>query len=146
MCKKSNGQAIGNVGYLGNVCMPGMGYILHPDYWQHGFMSEAVQAALAHGFTVMGLDRVELWINDENIASQKLAQKVGFRQRGQFRMRYPHQTEAHDKLVYGIYRYEWDLLPRTAPARPRDVYRLQPVTDMCSVSVHQLDIIFPLGS
>jgi [ribosomal protein S5]-alanine N-acetyltransferase len=133
ICTKDDGIPIGNIGYLGNAGVPGMGYILHPDYWRQGMMSEAIRAALAYGFTKMSLDRVELWINDKNIASQILAQKIGFRQRGQFRMRYAHQPEAHDKLVYGIYRYEWEALPAVVPARPRNAYRLQPVLGVADV-------------
>jgi len=105
---KENGSAIGVVGYLGNFGIPGMGYILRPEYWRQGFMTEAIQPALRYGFTHLDLDRVELWIHQENLASQKLAEKAGFTRRGHFRMRYNHQPASHDMLVYGLYRHEWD--------------------------------------
>ncbi len=133
LCAPENGQAIGYVGYLGNQGVPGMGYILHPDYWRQGYMTEAVQAALDYGFSHLELDRVELWINDDNIASQKLAQKIGFTRRGRFRMKYAHQAEAHDKWVYGLYRHEWQTTPGTSPDRPQQCYSLQPVLSVSDV-------------
>ncbi|MEM7535484.1 MAG: GNAT family N-acetyltransferase [Chloroflexota bacterium] len=99
---EEGGPAIGMVGYIGNPGIPGMGYYLHPDYWQQGYMTEAVRATLAYGFSPSGMDltQVELWINEKNIASQQLAHKIGFTRRGQFRMKYPHEASAHDKLVF----------------------------------------------
>ena len=65
----ADGPALGFVEYIGNAGVPGMGYMLHPDQWGNGYMSEAVRAALDYGFGEMGLDRVELWISEENTAS-----------------------------------------------------------------------------
>ncbi|MEM7130841.1 MAG: GNAT family N-acetyltransferase [Chloroflexota bacterium] len=120
-------RVIGHVGYLGNPGVPGMGYFLARPFWRQGYMMEAVHAALRYGFQEMDLEQVELWINGANIASQGLARKVGFARRGQFRMRYGHQSEAHDKVVYGLYRHEWEALPTLAPTQPYSVYSLQPV-------------------
>ena len=122
-----DGRAIGDLGYLGNPGAPGMGYILHPDFWRQGYTTEAVRAALEYGFTQRGLDRVELWINHDNEASQRLAQTLGFSRRGQFRMKYQHHTEAHDKIVYGLYRYEWQNLPAFTAKFPLSCYTIQPV-------------------
>lgn len=127
------GRAIGFVGYLGNAGVPGMGYMLHPDYWRQGYMTEAARAALAYGFTHLGLDRVELWINDENMASQRLARVLGFTRRGQFRMRYAHEAQAHDKLVFGLHRREWQTLPDAAYPGPQALYRLEPVLSVADV-------------
>lgn len=127
-------KAIGFVGYLGNPGVPGMGYFLQRDYWQQGITTEAVAAALDYGFEQLGLDRVELWINHDNIGSQKLAEKVGFSRRGQFRMRYPREADGHDKLVYGIYRQEWQARPARIPASPRSLYRIEPVLAVADVA------------
>src|SRR5205823_4889241 len=104
---RSSGGAIGLVYYLGNVGAPGMGYILSPRFWGQGLMSEAVRGALAYGFERLGLDRVELWIDTRNIASQRLAERTGFKRRGAFRMKYPRETQSHEKLVYGLRIEEW---------------------------------------
>jgi ribosomal-protein-alanine N-acetyltransferase len=134
ICLPETGQAIGNVGYLGNVGVPGMGYILHPAYWQQGYMTEAVEAALDYGFSRLGLDRVELWINDDNVASQGLARKIGFARRGRFRMKYNHQDKAHDKEVFGMYRHEWRTSDGRPAGRPQHCYRLEPILSVPDVS------------
>ena len=132
ICLRGDDRARGFVGYLANTNVPGMGYILHPDLWGSGYMTEAVHAALEVGFTSPELDRVELWINDANIASRKVAQRTGFSLRGRFRMRYPHAATAHDKLVFGLYRYEWEA-QHLAPTRPIPLYRLQPILSVLDV-------------
>lgn len=129
ICLAQNDRAIGVVEYLGNPGVPGMGYILHPDYWRQGYTSEAVHAALEYGFSVLGLDRVELWINDENVASQRLAKKVGFIRRGRFQQKYHHHNAVHEKYVYGMYRHEWQQLAGHPPASTPAArfYSLQPI-------------------
>ena len=90
----ADGPALGFVEYIGNAGVPGMGYMLHPDQWGNGYMSEAVRAALDYGFGEMGLDRVELWIIEENTASMRLAERVGFRRRGRLRQKYHKDAAA----------------------------------------------------
>ncbi len=102
-----DGPALGFVDYIGNAGVPGMGYFLHPDHWGNGYMSEAVRAALDYGYDEMGLDRVELWISEENTASVRLAERVGFRRRGRMRQKYHEDTVGHDKIVYGITAEQW---------------------------------------
>lgn len=120
---------IGNVGYLGNVGAPGLGYILHRAYWRQGYMTEAVQAALDYGFTELQLDRVELWIDANNVPSQQVAAKVGFKRRGRFRQKYSHQPQSHEKLVYGLTRREWrpDVFSGSWSPAYLPPYSLQPI-------------------
>jgi [ribosomal protein S5]-alanine N-acetyltransferase len=123
---RGGGDAIGLVYYLGNVGVPGMGYMLHPRQWGQGLMSEAVRGALAFGFERLGLDRVELWIDARNIRSQRLAERTGFKRRAAFLMKYPHEVASHEKLVYGLRIAEWR--PGVAAPEPRiEAYSLQPV-------------------
>ena len=103
----ADGPALGFVEYIGNAGVPGMGYMLHPEHWGNGYMNEAVRAALDYGFDEMGLDRVELWISEENTASLRLAERVGFRRRGRMRQKYHKDTVGHDKIVYGITAEQW---------------------------------------
>jgi len=123
----SAAKAIGFVGYIGNPGVPGMGYFLQRDYWKQGIAPEAVGAALDYGFGALGLDRVELWVNHDNFASQRLAEKVGFVRRGQFRMKYGHEETGHDKLAYGIYKRDWQNRPTRLPVEPRQLYRIEPI-------------------
>lgn len=107
ICLKGDDTPIGVVNYLGETRIQGMGYILHPDYWGQGITTEACRAVLDYGFTNLGYDKVELWIDQNNIASLKVAQKLGFRLRGQLTLKYPHEKSHHISLVWGMRKSEW---------------------------------------
>jgi [ribosomal protein S5]-alanine N-acetyltransferase len=124
---REGGDAIGLVYYLGNVGAPGMGYILGPDWWGKGLMAEAVRGALDYGFDTLGVDRVELWIDARNLASWRLAERVGFQRRAAFRQKYPHAATPHDTLVYGLHLEDWRPGTKARVPRPIHVYNLQPI-------------------
>ena len=121
----ADGPALGFVDYIGNAGVPGMGYMLHPDYWGKGYMSEAIRAALDYGFDKMGLDRVELWIAEQNTASLCLAERLGFVRRGRLRQKYHKDESGHDKIVYGLRAEQW----RTGqtPGDAQAAYSLAPI-------------------
>jgi RimJ/RimL family protein N-acetyltransferase len=53
-------------------------YRLLPSAWGQGFATEAADAALEHAFSELGRDEVVVVIADDNEASQRLAQRLGF--------------------------------------------------------------------
>lgn len=114
---RQTNRAVGCVGYL-DAAVPGMGYILHSDYWRQGYGTEAAAAALEHGFGSLGYNRVELWIHEANTASQRLAYTLGFSQRGQFYQRYPHAQAPHETLVFGLRADEWSARQQPDAAKP----------------------------
>jgi catechol 2,3-dioxygenase-like lactoylglutathione lyase family enzyme len=95
------------VNYLGNTRFPGMGYILQRAFWGQGITAEACGAALTFGFDTCGFDRVELWIDENNHASQRVAAKLGFTLRGQLALRYAHEANHHKMLVFGQWAETW---------------------------------------
>lgn len=132
---KGNETMIGNVGFIGNPGVPGVGYILHPDYWQQGIMTEALRAILDYGFDNLGISRAELWINEDNLASQRLAETVGFVRRGRFRQKYHHHPASHDKYVYGLHMDDWRR-PRNEAPMPQhhaQFYSLQPILNVADL-------------
>jgi RimJ/RimL family protein N-acetyltransferase/uncharacterized glyoxalase superfamily protein PhnB len=140
-------EPIGVVSYLGNVGVPGLGYIMHPDYWGHGYMAEAVRAALAYGFSNLGIDRVELWIAGDNLRSLRLAERLGFTYRGRFRQKYYHDPASHEKRVYGLHINEWRTGPDAKPEPIPPCYGLEPVLAVRNVGAtaewyrNQLDFV-----
>lgn len=104
---KNSDTVIGQMHYLGGTRVPGMGYILHPDYWGQGIVAEAAQVVLNYGFEQIGYDRVELWIDQVNTASIRVAQKLGFTLRGQFVNKFQHRSRQHIVLVWGMLAQEW---------------------------------------
>ncbi len=124
---KDSRQIIGYVNYLGETRFPGMGYMIHPDYWGQGYTPEACRPVLDYGFETLGYDRVELWIDETNVASLRVAQKLGFKVKGRIPMKYPQETYPHFSLVYGMLASEWqaDAAPKPDP-RPA-LFRGEPV-------------------
>lgn len=131
--RRDDDAAIGHVYYLGNSGSPGMGYILHPSHWGQGFMSEAVRGVLAFGYDQMGLDRVELWIDSRNVASQRVAERTGFTRRAAFLQKYAHAAGSHEKLVYGMHSEEWRTPPGTPRKQPAPAYGLHPILAVADV-------------
>jgi RimJ/RimL family protein N-acetyltransferase len=52
-------------------------YTIAEEYWGQGFGTEAAQAILQYGFEKLNLSRLICLIEPENIASQRVAQKMG---------------------------------------------------------------------
>lgn len=103
----TTGKTIGYVNFLGGTRFPGMGYFIHPDFWGQGYASEACKAVLPYGFDELGYDRLELWIDQNNAASLRVADKLGFQLKGRMPHKYAHETRHHVKLIYGLLASEW---------------------------------------
>ena len=54
-------------------------YTLAQDFWGQGLATEAAHAILRYGFETLNLSRLICLIDPENIASQKVAEKIGMK-------------------------------------------------------------------
>ncbi|HBC41877.1 MAG TPA: GNAT family N-acetyltransferase [Pseudanabaena sp.] len=54
-----------------------LGYVLARDYWGQGLMTEVAKAAIAFGFHVMHLLRIQGYCAVENVGSAKVLEKSG---------------------------------------------------------------------
>ena len=78
-----------------------IGYRLHPDYWNRGFITEAARAVRDHGFRDWKLSRVISLIHPENIPSRRVAEKNGMKVEKEIMFR------GFPTLVHAITREEW---------------------------------------
>ncbi|MGH2653294.1 MAG: GNAT family N-acetyltransferase [Actinomycetota bacterium] len=67
-----------------------------------GYATEAGSAVVAFGFDALGLYRLELRAGVENPASQRVAEKLGFRREGTLRRGCPLADGAYDGYLYGL--------------------------------------------
>ncbi|WP_027005849.1 GNAT family N-acetyltransferase [Conexibacter woesei] len=74
-----------------------IGWDLAPHAWGRGYATEAARAVLARAFGEWSLDRVIAVIKHDNIASQRVAEKLGLMPEGE-RHAYDEQM-----LVYAAY-------------------------------------------
>ena len=54
-----------------------IGYRLHPDYWNRGIATEAARKVRDHAFGDLELPRVISLIHPDNVASRRVAEKIG---------------------------------------------------------------------
>lgn len=124
ICLKGQGRVIGALNII-HSRIPGLGYIVHPDYWGQGITVEAMHAFLDYAFAHFDQDRYELWIDENNSASLRVAQKLGFKLKGRIPHKYPKNAYYHHFLVWGMLKSEW-LAEESASPEPT-FYRVEPV-------------------
>jgi len=85
-----------------------VGYCLHRDLWGQGYMTEAVQALVGHGFRDLKLHRVWADCDPRNVGSWRVMEKVGMRREGHSieNYRYP-DGEWADTWFYAMLDREW---------------------------------------
>ena len=97
---KESGKFIGRCGLLpwtidGQYDVE-VAYTIAEEYWGQGLGTEAAQAILQYGFEKLNLPRLICLIDAENVASRKVAEKIGMK----------FEKEAQDEmgpfLVYSI--------------------------------------------
>jgi RimJ/RimL family protein N-acetyltransferase len=101
--EKSGGRIVGRIGFMNPVGWPGfeLGWTLARDCWGKGYATEGARRALEHAFTEMNREHVISLIAPENIASIKVAERLGEKVEGETHIM------GRDVLIYGISRDEW---------------------------------------
>lgn len=85
-----------------------VGYALRRSHWGEGYLGEALEALLEHGFAELGLNRVEADVDPRNAASAKSLLQLGFRHEGLLRERWIVAGEVCDTALYGLLRSDWN--------------------------------------
>jgi len=102
---KADKSAIGDITYwriMAKDHRAEIGYSLKPEYWQKGYMTEALTTILQWGFQTLGLHSVLADINPHNSASRNLLQKVGFEKEGYLKENYYFNGQYLDSEIYGL--------------------------------------------
>ncbi len=105
--EKSSGRWLGQAGPWRPDGWPGteVGYAFHQDAHGKGYCTEACVAAIDWAFDALGWSDVIHCISPENTASQKVAKRLGSRNRGPGTLPPPLDTHAID--IWGQTREEW---------------------------------------
>ena len=81
---------------------------LHPDFWNKGYTSEALQEILKLAFHKLKLHRVEAGCAVGNIASIRVLEKAGMTREGMKRQILPIRGKWVDNYFYSILEQEFD--------------------------------------
>lgn len=84
-----------------------LGYIVRRDRWGRGYATEISTAMLGYGFDRLRLHRVQATCDPDNLGSQQVLRKLGFRYEGRLRDHTFTAGAFHDSLQYSLLRPEW---------------------------------------
>ena len=84
-----------------------IGYWLGVSAWGRGLATDAVRAATAYAFGVLGLERVFAIANTRNKASARVLEKAGFVLEGTMRRAAIKEGVVLDQFVYAALKTEW---------------------------------------
>ncbi len=80
-----------------------LGYMLRTDFEGSGLMTEAAQGLLSHAFSAGGLHRIVAYADVENVGSQQVLARLGFRHEGTARhMIHLPERGWRDHHAYGL--------------------------------------------
>ena len=106
ICDKETNEMIGSIKFekMDEIKKEAeLGYFLRKDYWGQGLMTEVVRELVFLSFTTFDFKRLTIITHEENLASQKVAQKAGFKLFRQFKGSDRYTRRMRD---YTEYRYE----------------------------------------
>ena len=84
-----------------------IGFTLARDYHGQGFAREAVTAVFTHLFTQLNFHRLIAICDVENIASQRLLERLGMRREAHYVENYWFKGAWHSEYLYAILHHEW---------------------------------------
>lgn len=94
-------------------------YLLRPDLWGHGLVTEAARALVSVGFEDLALHRVWASCIPANPASARVLEKLGFRREGYLRQNLRIHGVWQDSYLYAVLDVEWGEgkrgMPRSTP-------------------------------
>jgi RimJ/RimL family protein N-acetyltransferase len=85
-----------------------IGFTLSSARHGQGFMREALEALLTHGFSSLGLHRVVAGTDVRNTASQSLLRRLGFRLEGVSRESWLEDGMWFDECQYALLERDWN--------------------------------------
>ena len=79
-----------------------IGYMIMPEHWKKGILSEALPVVINYGFTKMKLHSIEANINPNNSISRKLLEKFKFKKEAYFKENYFYNGKFLDTEILSL--------------------------------------------
>lgn len=100
------------VGSIGLHITPGqqsasIGYWIAEEAQGKGIMTKCCQAVIDYAFDDLGLHRIEIRANTDNVKSRAIPERLGFKQEGILRQAFKLENGFADSVVYGLLAEEW---------------------------------------
>ncbi|NGM84793.1 GNAT family N-acetyltransferase [Paenibacillus sp. 7124] len=107
---RSESRVIGTCGFHGwmkNHYKAEIGYELTPEYWRQGYMTEVIQKIIEFGFNNLGLNRIEAFVEPENVGSRKVLEKIGFSEEGTLKEHFYWRNRFVDTVIYALLKKDY---------------------------------------
>lgn len=82
-------------------------YCIGSQFQRKGYASEAVKAILRYGFEKINFHKIQVCHKENNIASQGVIRKAGFKYEGTLRDYFYMNNEYISRLYYSLLKSEW---------------------------------------
>ena len=103
--------------YIGNVYLTNIDYISRKahshilignhDFWNDGYGTEAMSLLLDYAFNHKNLRRIEALVLEDNIASQKMHEKLGYKREGFLRESVYKDGRYKNQICYALLKSEY---------------------------------------
>jgi ribosomal-protein-alanine N-acetyltransferase len=107
---KEDDQIIGSCGFFNwskKDQRAEIGYELDIDHWNKGVMTEVVSTVIKFGFEQLKFNRIEAHFHPDNVASERVLSKVGFKKEGLLREYSLEKGQYRDAVICSILRREF---------------------------------------
>lgn len=84
-----------------------IGYMLHPDHWGKGLVTEAVRAIVDYGFRELNFHSIEAIIDPDNTASANVLNKLNFVKEAHFRENFMQNGRFTDTAIYSLLKSDY---------------------------------------
>lgn len=120
VCLRASGKLIGDLFADPEDDTFSVGWNFNPAFFGKGYAHEAAAALFAHLFTARTARRLYAYVEDTNVASQRLCERLGMRKEGVFKEFISFRADANgtpiyeNTMQYALLRHEWQAGSSTA--------------------------------
>lgn len=79
-----------------------IGYMILPEYWGKGYVTEAVNTLLNFAFNTLNFHSIEAVIDSRHKSSERVLQKNGFTKEAHFLENFYYNNEFTDTVIYSL--------------------------------------------
>lgn len=101
---KGHDNIIGTIGFnnFTKRHRANIGYDLQADFWNKGYLTEALKTVIEFGFKQLDINRIEAEVMQGNVASEKILTKTGFKNEGVLRQWMYWNDKHYDMTMFSL--------------------------------------------
>ncbi|MFA5325330.1 MAG: GNAT family protein [Bacteroidales bacterium] len=107
---KGENKIIGTIGFnnFTKKHRANIGYDLKPEYWNHGYITEALKEVIDFGFNQLKINRIEAEVMQGNGSSERVLNKLNFKKEGVLRQWMFWNKKYYDMSMFALLRIEYE--------------------------------------